>query len=75
VVALCDSSLSPLADLAWNTFVVRAEGAGPFDSHVGTLAIANALVTGAAAALRPAATERLDGIEAAWRHFGALIDE
>jgi DNA-binding MurR/RpiR family transcriptional regulator len=75
VVALCDSALSPLADLAWCTFVVRAEGAGPFDSHVGTLAIANALVSGAAAGLRRSATSRLDGIEAAWRGYGALIDE
>jgi DNA-binding MurR/RpiR family transcriptional regulator len=75
VVALCDSALSPLADLAWSTFVVRAQGAGPFDSHVGTLALANALVSAAAAGLQRPATERLDGIEAAWREFGSLIGE
>ena len=28
--------------------MVAAEGAGPFDSHVGTLALANALATGVA---------------------------
>ena len=75
VVALCDGALSPLADLAWSTFVVRAQGAGPFDSHVGTLALANALVSAAAAGLQRPATERLDGIEAAWREFGSLIGE
>ncbi|HEY1279440.1 MAG TPA: MurR/RpiR family transcriptional regulator [Acidimicrobiales bacterium] len=75
VVALCDGALSPLADLAWSTFVVRAQGAGPFDSHVGTLALANALVSAAAAGLQRSATERLDGIEAAWREFGSLIGE
>ena len=46
---------------------MAAEGAGPFDSHVGTLALANALVTGVAARLRRPATERLDRVEAAWQ--------
>jgi DNA-binding MurR/RpiR family transcriptional regulator len=75
IVALCDSALSPLADVAWTTFVVRAEGVGPFDSHVGTLALVNALVAGVAARLRGTAVERLDRIEAAWRQLGALIEE
>ena len=48
VIALTDSRLSPLATAAEVAFVVAAEGAGPFDSHVGTLALANALVTGVA---------------------------
>ena len=55
-------------------FTVAAEGAGVFDSHVGTLALANALVTGAAARLRRSATGRLDAVEAAWRAAGALVD-
>ena len=66
---------SPLADLAWCTFVVRAESAGPFDSHVGTVALINALIAGAAARRQQPATDRLDGIEAAWREYGALFDE
>jgi DNA-binding MurR/RpiR family transcriptional regulator len=74
VVALCDSALSPLADLATAAFVVRAGGIGPFDSHVGSLALVNALVAAVAARLRRPATERLDRIEAAWRDLGALID-
>jgi DNA-binding MurR/RpiR family transcriptional regulator len=53
---------------------VAAEGAGPFDSHVGTLALANALVTGVAGRLRRSATRRLDAVEAAWREAGALVE-
>jgi DNA-binding MurR/RpiR family transcriptional regulator len=74
VIALTDSRLSPLAAPARVAFVVAAEGAGPFDSHVGTLALANALVTGVAARLRRPATDRLDRVESAWRHAHALTD-
>ena len=56
LVAVTDSPLSPLAALASVSFTVAAEGAGPFDSHVGTLALANALVTGVAGRLRRSAT-------------------
>jgi DNA-binding MurR/RpiR family transcriptional regulator len=73
-VAVTDSLLSPLARRAGVTFTVAAEGAGVFDSHVGTLALANALVTGAAARLRRSATDRLDAVESAWRSAGALLD-
>lgn len=74
IVALSDSALSPLADLAHHTFVVLAEGSGPFDSHVGTLALANALTSGVAGVLQATATERLDRIEAVWRATDALAD-
>jgi DNA-binding MurR/RpiR family transcriptional regulator len=74
VVALTDSPLSPLAALAEVAFTVTAEGAGPFDSHVGTLALANALVTGVAERLRRPATDRLDRVEAAWQATSTLVD-
>jgi DNA-binding MurR/RpiR family transcriptional regulator len=74
VVALTDSRLSPVAGPATIAFVVAAEGAGPFDSHVGTLALTNALVTGVATRLRRPATDRLDRVESAWQHAGALTD-
>jgi DNA-binding MurR/RpiR family transcriptional regulator len=73
-VAVTDSLLSPLAARAEVSFTVFAEGAGVFDSHVGTLALTNALVTGAAARLRRSATARLDAVEAAWRAAGALVE-
>jgi DNA-binding MurR/RpiR family transcriptional regulator len=74
LVAVTDSPLSPLAAPAAVAFTVAAEGAGPFDSHVGTLTLANALVTGVAGRLRATATARLDRLEAEWRDAGALLD-
>ena len=46
VIALTDSALSPLALLADASFTVVAASAGPFDSHVATLALLNAMVDG-----------------------------
>jgi DNA-binding MurR/RpiR family transcriptional regulator len=74
VVALTDSLLSPLAARAEVTFSITAEGAGPFDSHVGTLALVNALVTGVAEHARTPATRRLDRVEAAWAAGRTLVD-
>ncbi len=74
VIAVTDSRLSPLAALGERCFVVAAEGAGPFDSHVGTLALLNALVAGVAERLGNQAAERLDAIEAAWRDADVLLD-
>lgn len=72
VIAVTDSALSPLTEGASAWFAVRAEGPGPFDSHVGTLALLHALVAGAATRLRGTATARLERIEAAWQDTGAL---
>ena len=67
VIAITDSVISPLAQRAAVTFAVTAEGPGPFDSHVGTLALVNALVAGVARRLRRPAAARLDRVERAWR--------
>lgn len=75
VVAITDSVLSPLARAADHTFVVEAASAGPFDSHVGTLALLDLLVADVATALRSSATERLDRLEAAWQRADALADD
>ena len=66
-MALTDSALSPLAVVATVSFTASVTGVGPFDSHVGLLALANALLAGVAARLRRSATDRLDQVEAAWR--------
>lgn len=73
-LTITDSLLSPLAAEADRTLVVAAAGAGPFDSHVGTLALANLLVAGVADRLRAAATDRLDRAEAAWQENRSLTD-
>lgn len=72
VVAVTDGPLSPLAAGAAAWFPVTAQGPGPFDSHLGTLALLHALVAGVADRLRGSATDRLDRIEAAWRDAGVL---
>jgi DNA-binding MurR/RpiR family transcriptional regulator len=74
VIAVTDGPLSPLAAVAEVSFAVTAEGAGPFDSHTGTLALVNALVTGVAARLRESATARIDALESRWRASGALLE-
>ncbi|MEW6472561.1 MAG: MurR/RpiR family transcriptional regulator [Actinomycetota bacterium] len=74
LVALTDSALSPLASGATVSFTASVTGAGPFDSHVGLMALANALLAGVAARLRRSATDRLDRVEAAWRAATALTD-
>jgi len=74
VVAVTDGPLSPLVAGAAAWFSVRAEGVGPFDSHVGTLALLHALVAGVADRLRNPAAARLDRIEDAWRATAALHD-
>ena len=73
-VSIADSVLSPVAAGAQRTLVVTAAGAGPFDSHVGTLALMNVLVAAAAIRLRGVATERLDRSEAAWLASNALTE-
>ncbi|MGZ4741297.1 MAG: MurR/RpiR family transcriptional regulator [Ilumatobacteraceae bacterium] len=73
-VSIADSVLSPVAASAQRTLVVTAAGAGPFDSHVGTLALMNVLVAAAAIRLRGVATERLDRSEAAWLASNALTE-
>jgi DNA-binding MurR/RpiR family transcriptional regulator len=74
LIALTDSALSPLATGAAVSFTASVTGAGPFDSHVGLLALANALLGGVAARLRRSATDRLDRVESAWRAADALTD-
>ncbi len=74
VIAISDSRLSPIAAVATASFVVAAAGAGPFDSHVGTLALANLLVTSVSAVLRGDAAHRLDRAEQAWNRAGALSE-
>jgi DNA-binding MurR/RpiR family transcriptional regulator len=72
--ALTDSYLSPIAANADRTFVLSAGSVGPFDSHVGTLALLNLVVTEVAGRLRSSASSRLDRVEDAWRAAGSLTE-
>lgn len=71
-VGITDSMLSPIAATADVAFVVGAASPGPFDSHVGVLALLNLLVNDVAARLKDSATTRLAAIESAWREHGSL---
>jgi DNA-binding MurR/RpiR family transcriptional regulator len=73
LVALTDSTLSPLAELGDATFVVEAQGTGPFDSQAGTVALVNALVAGVAVRVQSGATERLDRVEGDWRATVSVV--
>lgn len=74
LASFTDSLLSPLASLSARTFTVAAAGAGPFDSHVGTLALANLLVAAVADHVRASATDRFDRAESAWQAAKSLTD-
>lgn len=74
IIALSDSVLSPLAAVGTESFVIDAASTGPFDSHVGTLALLNLFVTEVAVARRSTATERLDRLEDVWTAHDALTD-
>ena len=73
IVAVTDGPLSPLAGAAAETFFFSARGVGPFDSMVGGVALANVIVGAVAARVRATAADRLDGIEAAWTSWKALV--
>ena len=72
--AFTDSILSPLAARADVMFVVSADSVGPFDSHVGTLALLNLVAAEAAGSLRNSARDRLAAVEAAWSRHRSLTD-
>ena len=59
--------------VAEHSFVVAAASTGPFDSHVGTLALLNLFVVEVAAARRERAAERLEAIEDAWSAAGRAL--
>jgi DNA-binding MurR/RpiR family transcriptional regulator len=72
--AFTDSILSPLAARADVTFVLSADSVGPFDSHVGTLALLNQIGAEVAGAQRASARDRLAAVEEAWSRHGSLTE-
>ncbi|MDJ0656681.1 MAG: MurR/RpiR family transcriptional regulator [Xanthomonadales bacterium] len=66
IVAITDSPLSPLVDLADTWCQIEVPPVGPFDSSVPVVAMSELLVAQAAKDLHDAATSRIDRIEALW---------
>jgi len=71
---ITDSMLSPIAAKSAVTFIVSAGSEGPFDSHVGTLALLNLVAARAAVDLRAFASDRLATVESAWHQHATLTD-
>jgi DNA-binding MurR/RpiR family transcriptional regulator len=66
IVAVTDSPLSPLAELADTWCEIEVPAVGPFDSSVPAVAVAELLVARVAKELQQDATARIDRIEALW---------
>mgnify|MGYP001038387550 CR=1 FL=1 len=66
IVAITDSPLSPLAELADNWCEIEVPAIGPFDSSVPAVAMAELLVSQVAKDLHDQATVRIDRIESLW---------
>jgi DNA-binding MurR/RpiR family transcriptional regulator len=73
VVAITDSPLSPLAELADTWCEIEVPAVGPFDSSVPAVAIAEMLVARVAKELQQDATARIDRIEALWEETEVFL--
>jgi len=73
IVAITDSPLSPLAELADAWCEIEVPAVGPFDSSVPAVALAELLVARVARELKQDATARIDRIEALWEKTEAFL--
>jgi DNA-binding MurR/RpiR family transcriptional regulator len=75
VIAISDSHLSPIARSSTCSLRVVDQGAGPFDSYTGVLALTNLLVTAVVRAAGATVIAHLDRLEASWTETSALRHE
>ncbi len=73
VVAITDSPLSPLVELADTWCQIEVPAIGPFDSSVPVVAMCELLVAQVAKELHDDATSRIDRIEALWEKNEAFL--
>ena len=73
VVAITDSPLSPLVEMADTWCEIEVPAIGPFDSSVPAVAIAELLVSHVAKSLHQEATARIDRIEALWEETKVFL--
>jgi len=67
ILAITDSPLSPLVELADDWCEIQVPAVGPFDSSIPVVAAAELLVSRVAKELHDDATARIDRIEAMWK--------
>ena len=73
IVAITDSPLSPLVEMAATWCEIEVPAIGPFDSSVPAVAIAELLVSHVAKSLHQEATARIDRIEALWEETEVFL--
>jgi DNA-binding MurR/RpiR family transcriptional regulator len=73
IVAITDSPLSPLVELADTWCEIEVPAIGPFDSSVPAVAIAELLVSQVAKGLHEEAKARIDRIEALWEETEVFL--
>ena len=73
IVAITDSPLSPLVELADSWCEIEVPAIGPFDSSVPAVAIAELLVSQVTKGLHEEAKARIDRIEALWKETGVFL--
>ena len=73
IVAITDSPLSPLVELADTWCESEVPAIGPFDSSVPVVALAEMLVSQVAKGLHEEATARIDRIEALWKETNVFL--
>ena len=73
VVAITDSPLSPLVELADTWCKIEVPAVGPFDSSIPVVALCELLVAQVTQELREEATDRIDRIESLWEQSEAFL--
>jgi DNA-binding MurR/RpiR family transcriptional regulator len=73
VVAITDSPLSPLAELADTWSQINVPAIGPFDSSVPIVAMCELIVAQVARELQEVATNRIDRIETLWEQTETFV--
>ncbi len=73
IVAITDSPLSPLVELADTWCQIEVPAIGPFDSSVSVVAMCELLVAAVAKALHEDAANRIDRIETLWEETKAFL--
>lgn len=73
IVAITDSPLSPLAELADTWCQIKVPAVGPFDSSAPIVLMCELLVASVAQELQDDATNRIDRIETLWEETEAFL--
>ena len=73
VVAITDSPLSPLVELADTWSQIKVPAIGPFDSSIPVVALCELLVAQVTKELHEDATNRIDRIESLWERSEAFL--